>query len=57
MTNLKITKTIPKSGNHSHEPDLMYNDEENFRQKILTEIQNDPTNLVKMIDDEQVKLN
>ena len=29
----------------------------NFRKKILTEIQNDPTKPVKMIYDEQVKLN
>ena len=57
MTNLEITKIIRKSGNHSHEPDLMYNEEENFRQKILSEIQNDPTKPVKMIYDEQVKLN
>ena len=38
MTNLEITKIIRKSGNHSHEPDLLYNDEENFRQNILTKI-------------------
>ena len=35
----------------------MYNDEEVFRQKILTEIRNDSTKPVKMIHDEQVKLN
>ena len=57
LTNLEITKFIQKSGNHSHEPDLMYNEKENFRQKNLTEIQNDPTKPVKMIYDDQVKLN
>ena len=35
----------------------MYNEKENFRQKNLTEIQNDPTKPVKMIYDDQVKLN
>ena len=35
----------------------MYNDEKQFRQKILTKIQNDRTKPVKMIYDEQVKLN
>ena len=57
MTNLEITKIYRKSGNNSHKSDLMYNDEEVFRQKILTEIRNDPTKPVKMIHDEQVKLN
>ena len=57
MTNLEIAKIIRKSGNHSHEPDLMFNEEENFCQKNLTEFQNDPTKPVKMIYDEQVKLN
>ena len=57
MRNLESTKIIRKLGNHSHEPDLMYNEEENFRQKILNEIQNDPAKPVKMIHDEQVKLN
>ena len=55
--NLEFTKIIQKSGDHSHKPDLLYNDEEYFRQKILTKIQNDPTKPVKMIYDEQVKLN
>ena len=57
MTNLENTKNIQESGKHSHEPDLMYNDEEQFSQKVLSEIQNGPTKPVKMIYNEQIKLN